>query len=96
MRERNGTDLDGKGGDEEAGGAEEERGNCNRVILSKRKNYFQSKGQTLKKFHIMMKMTLKKNDLQGSPIPNQSHPGPSTPNKHCPLEIHSQPPFLCT
>lgn len=40
MRERNGADLDGKGGDEEAGGAEEERGNCNRVILSKGKTVF--------------------------------------------------------
>lgn len=40
MRERNGADLDGKGGDEEAGRAEEERGNCNRVILSKGKTVF--------------------------------------------------------
>lgn len=42
-RERNGMDLDGKGGDEEPGGAEGERGNCNRVILRKRKNLFSIK-----------------------------------------------------
>lgn len=50
MRERNGMDLDGEGGDEEPGGAEERRRNCNQVILSKeKKTIFNQKGKQLNK-----------------------------------------------